>query len=228
MPWSRHSLGKIARATAAQWAGIADRTPTYLAAYMDCPGSSERSQRRAEWLARHSALASAGGVLELGCAAGRNLAAIHRLRPRTRLYGCDINGAALAAARTTLPSAHLFRLNLYDCPGGQFPFTLSGAVDTVLTVGVLSHLHAQAAEAVIAAALAEAPRLVLVEHLGQGEVLKGPWWWRPTLKRSGDYVLWAYPWPEMVKQAGGRVTICESILADLQAPGATVLVVAER
>src|SRR3990167_10879928 len=43
MPFSRRSLGKIARATTAQWEGIADRTPTYLAAYMDCPGSSERS-----------------------------------------------------------------------------------------------------------------------------------------------------------------------------------------
>ena len=226
MPFSRHSLGKIARATTAQWEGIADRTPTYLAAYMDCPGSSARSQRRAEWLAER--LPWPGGVLELGCAAGRNLAAIHRRSPRTRLYGCDINGAALGVARTTLPSAHLFRFNLYDCPGGQFPFTLSGAVDAVLTVGVLSHLHQQAAQVVIGAALAEAPRLVMVEHLGQGEVLKGPWWWRPRLRRSGDYVLWAYPWPEMVRSAGGRVTLCEPVPADLRAPGATVLLEVAR
>ena len=225
MPLSRRALDRIARATARQWAGIAQRTPTYLAAYQDRPGSSDRAQRRAEWIAARPEFAGVREVVELGCGAGRNLAALRRRYPDVKLVGLDINEDGLEAARTALPGGQFHRMNLYYF----VPYDVSGiGTDLVLTCGVLSHLHRAGATHVMRAVFAAGSRLLMVEHLGHGEVLKGPWWWFPTLKRTGDYVLWAYPWADLVREAGGRVVRQEALPADLQAPGATVLVVAER
>ena len=223
MPLSRRAYDRIARATARQWAGIAQRTPTYLAGYQDRPGSQGRAQRRAEWIARRPEFAGVREVVELGCGAGRNLAALRRRYPDVKLVGLDINEEGLAAARTALPGGQFHAIDLYDL----VPDYVVGA-DVVLTCGVLSHLHRAGAERVMRAVFAARSRLLMVEHLGRGEVLKGPWWWFPRLKRTGDYVLWAYPWAELVAEAGGRVVRQEALPEDLQAPGATVLVVAER
>ena len=232
MPLSRRALDRIARATARQWAGIAQRTPTYLAAYQDRPGSQDRAQRRAEWIAALPEFAGVREVVELGCGAGRNLAALRRRYPDVKLVGLDINEEGLAAARTALPGGQFYHYDLYAMRHDMraiIPFQRAcGGATIVLTCGALSHLHREAAKGAIAASLVSARRLLMVEHLGHGEVLKGPWWWFPRLKRTGDYVLWAYPWSDLVREAGGRVVRQEALPEDLQALGATVLVVAER
>src|SRR5262245_26507763 len=92
----------VRKMTAQEWA-TADRKPTYLPDYLD-GGPNEKGQRRAEWLAGLDVWQGVGDVLELGCGAGRNLAALQRRRQDALgLGGVDINAAALAEAQRAVP-----------------------------------------------------------------------------------------------------------------------------
>src|SRR3990167_10465244 len=113
--WPRESdADAVAKMTARQWTGISTRTPTYLQCYTDRPGSQDRAQRRAEWIAALPVFAEATSVLEVGCGAGRDLAALKRAHPSLVVSGLDINVDALAAARTAVPSGLFSNANLYE------------------------------------------------------------------------------------------------------------------
>ena len=163
----------VHRMTSRQWSGIARRTPTYLEAYVDHPGGSDRAQARARWLA--------GGVLgafpglrsihEIGCGAGRNLAELRRLNPDLRLSGEDICHEAVLAARQTLgANVPILEGDLVD----EIPVR----ADVLLSVGVLVHIHPKLLPEVLAKLWRAAMRgLVLVEEPGHGKVAKGPASW---------------------------------------------------
>ena len=208
--------------TAAQWEGIARRTPTYLEAYIDRPGSTDRAQRRAEWVAALPIFAAATRVLEVGCAAGRNLAELHRHHPHLSLAGADINAEALEVARVTVPSAGLTWCNLYDLGHTWTP----DPVDIVLTVGVLVHVAPLSLHWIFRQMLAAAPVLVLVEEIGDGELAKGPRAWGAQ-KSTGSYVLWRSPIDKLLRVLGAAVEV-SPLPEDLCAPGATHVVIARR
>ena len=208
--------------TANQWEGIARRTPTYLAGYRDNPGSDDRAQRRARWVADRPIFAAASSVLELGCAAGRNLAELARRHTHLELTGADINAEALEIARATVPCATLYLNNLYDL-GHDW---VLDPVDVILTVGVLGHVAPLSLHWIHRQMLAAVPVLVLVEEVGDGALAKGPKAWG-ALKSTGAYTLWRSPLDRLLRILGAAVEV--ALLAeDLCAPGATHLVVARR
>ena len=115
--WPRPGDAEAVRAmTAREWQ-TADQKPTYLVDYTDKPGSEDRAQRRAEWLAAQPMWDLRASVLELGCGAGRNLAAIQRRWPSIEGGGIDINEAALAEARRILPGGQFMHADLYAVAG---------------------------------------------------------------------------------------------------------------
>ena len=215
--------------TTRQWAGIARRTPTYLAAYRDWPGSDDRAQRRAEWVAALPVFRQAETVLEIGCGAGRNLAALRRRHPDLLVYGRDINAEAIAQARATLPEGHFTMFNLYDlatCPSLRKAGVLG--IDVVLAVGVLGHLEPSAVPAVLGWMLSSARQaVVIVDELGAGQVLKGPRAWNPRDRVSQDYVLYAHDLLSMVIKAGGLRVRASVLPPELRAPAATDLIVVD-
>lgn len=222
--WPRpDDVTAVRRMTSEQWRGIAARTPTYLQAYLDRPGSADRAQRRAEWLAAQPVWEGASSVLELGCACGRNLAALRR-RWDLRVSGVDISLAALAEAERILPGGQFCCANLYELATAR-PLP----ADVVLTCGVLGHLEPSAVGPLLGWMLRAARRaVVLVEEPGQGEVLKGPRPWAPRDRVSDDYVLWGHRLFRGLIDAGARRLDAIPLPEDLCAPGATRLLVARR
>ena len=222
-------VAAVSAMTAAQWRGIAKRTPTYLEGYRDRPGSQDRAQRRAEWIAALSVFAEARSVFEIGCGCGRNLAAILRLYPEMAISGCDVCPEALATARATLPGCPFFSLDLATFP--VWPMLWNSPIAGVaLSVGVLVHLHPRLVEYVVPQLLACVGRaIVLVEEDGLGEVAKGPRQWGPE-KATDDYVLWRHPITDILLQAGitDERALPLSLPEDLQAPGATKLWVVRK
>lgn len=100
-------------------------------------------------------------ILEVGCNAGRNLAALHRAGYEN-LTGLDINADALALLRETFP--HLADVPLHVGPAGQvLPGFEDGAFDVVYTVAVLEHVHPTEAGDVFAHIVRLAPRIVTIE-----------------------------------------------------------------
>lgn len=75
-------------------------------------------------------------ILEIGCNAGSNLAALQR-RGFTKLYGIDINNHAIAAAKKRV-SFTAFRGDLSEI---FETMEAAGPYDVVFTVAVLMHLH---------------------------------------------------------------------------------------
>lgn len=202
----------------AQWRGIADRTPTYLAAYRDRPGSDDRAQRRARWLASLPVFATVADVLEIGCACGRNLAELRRAYPAMRLTGIDLNPAALAEAQPRDATFYLGDLTT--------PATLPLA-DVVLACGVLGHLPPREARAVVGRILTAARCVVIVDEVasnarGESEVIKGPRAWHPE-RATGDYVLWRHPLTRWFGTA--QVEVFEDVPVNLRSPAATRLLV---
>ena len=208
--------------TANQWKGVARRTPTYLQAYRDNPGSDDRAQRRARWVADRPIFAAASSVLDLGCACGRTLAELARRHPHLALTGADINAEALEIARPTVPSATLYLNNLYDL-GHDW---VLDPVDVILTVGVLVHVAPLSLHWILRQMLAAAPVLVLVEEIGDGEVAKGPRAWGAE-KVTGNYALWRSPLDRLLRILGAAVEVTP-LPEDLCAPGATHVVTARR
>ena len=216
----------VHRMTSAQWAGIAKRTPTYLEAYRDRPGSDDRAQARARWIAGSilGAFPGVRSVHEIGCGAGRNLAELRRICPDLRLSGEDICPEAVRAARATLgPNAPIFQGDLVD----EIPVR----ADVLLSVGVLVHLHPRLLPEILSKLWRAAMRgLVLVEEWGENEVVKGPASWNAH-QRTGNYVLWRPALPELTADLLPRPSD-ESTMDDLpsryQSPGATTIFVVRR
>lgn len=215
--------------TSAQWRGIARRTPVYLEAYTDHPGSQDKAQRRAEWLAELPVFENSKSVLEVGCGCGRNLAAIKRRHPNMVLSGLDINQEALAVAKEMLPAGQFIEIDLHVfSQDKRFPTR-----SVVLAVGVLTHIHPKVIPSVLKALWTSAGEiLVIVDEVGRGEVLKGPRAWKPTVKVTGDYIAWAHPLYDLLIQAAAvkpqQITILQALPEDLQTIGARWLIVARR
>jgi SAM-dependent methyltransferase len=208
--------------TSQQWRNISTRTPTYLKAYRDNPGGNDRAQRRARWVAARPIFEAATSVLEVGCGAARNLAELYRSHAHLALTGADINAEALEVARVTVPHATLILNNLYDLGHDWRP----EPVDVVLTVGVLVHLEPLSLHWVLKHMLVAAPVLVLVEEIGEGELAKGPKSWGAA-KATGSYAMWKPNLPMFLRVLGAGVEVTD-LPEDLQAPGATHLVVGRR
>ena len=215
-------VAAVSAMTAAQWRGIAKRTPTYLEGYRDRPGSQDRAQRRAEWIAALPVFAEARSVFEIGCGCGRNLAAIRRRYHEMTAGGCDVSVEALSTAHVALPGCMFFFLDLATFP--VWPMLVHAPLaDVALSVGVLVHLHPSVVEHVVPQLLACASRaLVLVEEEGHGEVAKGPRQWGAE-KVTGEYILWRHPITDILLRCGvtDERALPLSLPEDLQAPGAT-------
>jgi SAM-dependent methyltransferase len=88
------------------------------------------------WLAE-DVLVPLGGAsyLELGCGAGRNLAALQDAAEDLDLRGIDINAEAVRRARAAVPAAVLAVGTVHDLSDLS-----DGSVDVVYTSGVLMHI----------------------------------------------------------------------------------------
>src|SRR3990167_10192789 len=218
--WPRESdADAVARMTSAQWRTVSRRTTTYMENYRDKPGSQDRAQRRAAWIAALPVFAEATSVLEVGCGAGRNLAALKRAHPSLVVSGLDINADALSAARTAVPSGLFSKANLYEME--RFP-----AADVLLTCGVLVHLHPSKLGAIVARLAAAARQAcVFVEEVecdGPARVIKGPKQWGAE-NATADYCLWSVSLEVLVATFECRVTY-GNLPAPLRSIGASHVV----
>jgi len=89
-------------------------------------------------------------LLDIGCNAGELLAYCGALYPAMRLFGVEINSAALEKARQNLPDA-----DLHAAGADQLPFS-DASFDCVTCIEVLEHIPAKLREQ----ALAEMRRVV--------------------------------------------------------------------
>jgi trans-aconitate methyltransferase len=91
--------------------------------------------------------------LELGCGAGRNLAALRVTRPDASLAGVEVNeqAAALAGAHAQITMGSVYEIDLWT----------GRPVDVVFTSGVLMHVPHDRVEEVVAAAHSVAARAVV-------------------------------------------------------------------
>ena len=219
----------VARMTAHQWRRAARTKPSYLQGYRDRPGSPDRAQRRAEWIASLPIFERAASVTEVGCGCGRTLAALARRHPHLALSGVDISTEALAVAERTLAGMRhsgalrgaFTCVDLYDLSRDHVAADAVPAADVILTVGVLGHLHPQVSVEVMRHLRARArTALVMVEEFGAGEVLKGPRPWTPE-QVTDDYALWRVPLNVPDTAAITRFPVP----ADLQAPAAKEVVI---
>lgn len=216
----------VRRMATEQWRGIAKRTPTYLAGYRDRPGSEDRAQRRAEWIAARPEIAKGERVMELGCGCGRNLAAIQRFhgiplpwRSRPDLIGLDICPEAIHEAQRAAPPAILLCVDVISVD-------VLPKVDVVFTCGFLGHVPPAYLPAFLQRMLgAGGKRLILVEEPGRGELSKGPRAWGAE-KDTGDYLLWRHPFDDMLASLG-RAARHVPLPEDLRAPAATEMLVVE-
>lgn len=222
--WPRESdADAVARMTSAQWRTVSRRTTTYMENYRDKPGSQDRAQRRAAWIAALPVFAEATSVLEVGCGAGRNLAALKRAHPSLVVSGLDINMDALAAARTAVPSGLFSKANLYEME--RFP-----TADVVLTCGVLVHLHPSRLGAIVARLAAAAKRAcVFVEEVGtETALVKGPRQWGAP-RETANYVLWQQEAAGIIQAAGEAVFAWAWPLPEgLRSPGASHVIEIEK
>src|SRR3954453_8368251 len=76
----------------------------------------------------------ARSLLDVGCNVGEFLDTLHTAYPAVRLAGCDVNTAALATARRTVPAAD-FR----ESGAGRLPFA-DADFDCVTCIEVLEHV----------------------------------------------------------------------------------------
>lgn len=216
-------LARVRDVTARHWRTAAARTPKYVEQYWshaDDATLATKHRRRSEWFAARPELAEAKSVMELGCAAGRNLYVIQQRHPLTAVYGVDINAEAVEFARSRV-RGELFVGDLYEA--GRL---LAGReVDLIFTMGVLIHIHPQALPDLVREMIRHAKRwLVFCEQVSDDdEIVKGPAWWRPSRKVTGDYIQWSPNLPRILRDLGLPFEIDE-VPKDLQGNGARHLI----
>jgi 3-deoxy-D-manno-octulosonate 8-phosphate phosphatase (KDO 8-P phosphatase) len=210
---------RVKQITAQQWRTAAERSTKYVGSYWshaDDDALATRGRRRSEWLAALPPFSDAKSVMEVGCAAGRNLYVLQQRHPALTIYGCDINADAVAHARTHV-SGEFFVGDLYDA--GRL---LEGRhVDVLFTMGVLIHIHPETLPDVVREMTHHAARwLVFCEQISDSdEVVKGPAWWRPSRKVTGDYIQWSPNLPRVLTSLGLPFELAD-VPQELQGNGA--------
>lgn len=228
-------VGLVSQVTARQWRTAADRSPNYLASYWDKAdevGHQSRATRRSEWFASLPPFAEASSALELGCGAGRNLYMLQQRFPTMLLAGLDINAVAIAYAKTKVRG--VFGVDdLYPWSPTRVPRALPGSrslgdwvMDIIFTMGVLIHLHPAVLPNVIQEMAAHTRRsLIFCEQISEhDEVVKGPAWWRPSRRVTGNYIQWSPNLPRILGQLGLKHTVSD-VPTEFQGNGARHLVV---
>jgi SAM-dependent methyltransferase len=216
---------RVKAVTAGQWQTAAARSPRYVASYWDHAedvSRPTRGRRRSEWLAARPPFAEVGSVLELGCAAGRNLYVLQQRYPALALSGVDINAEAVAHAAARVRGEFTVG-DLYDLPA----VLGDRVVDLIFTMGVLIHLHPDTLPGVVEEMRRHARRyLVFVEQAsGDQEVVKGPARWKPSRKVTGAYIQWSPDLPGLLTRLGIDYQL-SGLPADVQSNGARQLIVA--
>jgi YrbI family 3-deoxy-D-manno-octulosonate 8-phosphate phosphatase len=214
---------RVRSVTTRHWQAAAARSPRYISEYWgraDDETLATRARRRSEWLAALPPFAAAQSAMELGCASGRNLFILQQRYPAMALYGVDINAEAVAHARSRVRGDFVVG-DLYETDR-----VLDGRqVDVIFTMGVLIHLHPRALTELLRDMARHARRwLVFCEEISADDrVVKGPAWWRPSRKVTGNYIQWSPNLPGRVRELGlaGEVT---EVPEALQANGARHLV----
>jgi YrbI family 3-deoxy-D-manno-octulosonate 8-phosphate phosphatase len=214
---------RVRDVTGRHWRTAAARTPKYIEQYWghaDDGTLPTRHRRRSEWLAARPEFAEARSVMELGCAAGRNLYVIQQRYPAVAVSGVDINADAIAFARSRV-RGELIVGDLYET--GQL---LAGReVDLIFTMGVLIHIHPRALPDLIRDLARHAKRwLLFCEQVSyDDEVVKGPAWWHPSRKVTGDYIQWSPNLSRILHELGLPFAIDE-VPPGLQSNGARHLI----
>ena len=218
---SPNDADAVRRMTSEQWRTIAQRTPTYLEGYVDRPGSQDRAQRRAEWIADQVAASDADSVLELGCGCGRNLAAIRRRAEAQEvrhpmLMGLDICPEAIGAAKDAVPLVLCCDVLAVALP----------RADVILTCGFLGHVPPADLPGLLHRMLSAAQRrIMMVEEPGPDSLSKGPRAWGAA-KDTGPYALWLHDFDRVLAALGRQAAHIE-LPDDLRAPAATEMLVVE-
>lgn len=215
---------RVKAVTAEQWRTLARRSSTYVAGYWDHANDEarrSRTSRRSQWFAGLPVFAGAESVLELGCGAGRNLYFLQLRYPQLALYGVDISQDAVEHARRHV-RGHFWVGDLYNAK--QLLERIE--VDVIFTMGVLIHLHPPALPELIAELRRHARRhLVFLEQVSEeNEVVKGPAWWRPSLRVTGHYIQWSPDLPGILRDLGLSFHL-SNVPAELQANGGRHLLV---
>ena len=89
----------------------------------------------ADALARHRPLSGVERLLDWGCGCGRVSSHFLKLRPVPHLFGCDIDGEAIAWCQLELPGASFTRID----PEPPMPYE-DGQFDAVIGYSVFTHL----------------------------------------------------------------------------------------
>lgn len=221
--YDHDDVARVQRVTAEQWRTASARSIRYLGDYAVTGETAKaKTWARSQWLASQPEFARAASVLDLGCAAGRNLVALREAHPALALFGVDINREAVGVAASSVPGAALLVGDLYDA--GKVLAALPRP-DIILTMGTLIHLHpATLPRLLLRMALYAHRALLLCEQVSvDNEVVKGPAWWRPTRKVTGDYIQWAPNLYEMLRALGLQFDV-RRVPEDLQGNGARDLI----
>jgi YrbI family 3-deoxy-D-manno-octulosonate 8-phosphate phosphatase len=215
---------RVKSVTSRHWQTMAGRSARYVAGYWDHADDARlhtRASRRSEWFAALPVFAGAESVMELGCASGRNLYLLQQRYPGMALHGIDINPEAIDHARGRVRGD--FRVgDLYDMER-----LLAGVrVDLMFTMGALIHVHPAALPELIREMTRHArTHLVFCEQCSEtDEVVKGPAWWRPSRKVTGDYIQWSPNLRRLLSMLGLPFELSD-VPGELQSNGARHLVV---
>ncbi|MEO7653516.1 MAG: class I SAM-dependent methyltransferase [Bryobacteraceae bacterium] len=87
---------------------------------------------------------AAGRLLDVGCNQVELLSLCARLLPQVQLAGVDVNAAAVATARRTLPG-----MDIRESSGDPLPFA-SGMFDCVTCIEVIEHVPEALRRAILA------------------------------------------------------------------------------
>lgn len=222
---SQGDVERVKAITANQWRTLGQRSPRYLPSYWDDADDDARDtlgKRRSAWLADLLEFRQVQSVMELGCAAGRNLYFLKQRDPALALYGVDISPEGISHARRYVRGEFVVG-DLYDLG------TVLGerVVDLIFTMGVLIHLHPQTLAGVIGEMRRHARKyLIFVEQVSrENEVVKGPARWGPHRRITGDYIQWSPNLSKILADLGIPHRLSE-VPPPLQSNGARHLIVA--
>lgn len=125
-------------------------------------------------------------LVELGCNAGPQLAAIRGAFPEASLGGIDVNPQAISAAHQNVPDARCEVRSLWD----WLPAQPAASIDVIVTHYTLAYVSPEDIQAILAQ-MARATRvgLVIAEPTGPECMVYA-------------YPEWQHPYPELLKDLG--------------------------